>query len=110
VAGPQREKNELRTTILKALANLTRICIMEKLREGPHSVSQLSERVQSDISTVSKHLSILKSAGLIEDKKEGTSVYYSLTTDSILDILASIDVVIRRNYEQYRNFFNQEAS
>ena len=110
MAGPQREKNELRTTILKALANLTRICIMEKLREGPHSVSQLSERVRSDISTVSKHLSILKSAGLIEDKKEGTSVYYSLTTDSILEILASIDVVIRRNYEQYRNFFNQEAS
>ena len=110
MAGEQREKNELRTTILKALANLTRICIMEKLREGPHSVTQLTERVGSDISTVSKHLSTLKSAGLIEDKKEGTSVYYSLTTDSILDILASIDVVIRRNYEQYRNFFNQEAS
>ena len=109
MAGPQREKNELRTTILKALANLTRICIMEKLREGSHSVSQLSERVQSDISTVSKHLSILKSAGLIEDKKDGTSVYYSLTTDSILDILASIDVVIRRNYEQYRDFFKQEV-
>lgn len=106
----QREKNELRTTILKALANLTRVCIMEKLREGPHSVSQLAERVRSDISTVSKHLSILKSAGLIEDKKEGTSVYYSLTTDSILNILASIDVVIRRNYEQYRNFFKQEVS
>ena len=109
MAGPQREKNELRTTILKALANLTRICIMEKLREGPHSVSRLAERVQSDISTVSKHLSILKSAGLIEDQKDGTSVYYSLTTDSILDILASIDVVIRRNYEQYRDFFKQVA-
>ena len=109
MAGPQREKNELRTTILKALANLTRICIMEKLREGPHSVTDLAKRVQSDISTVSKHLSILKSAGLIEDQKDGTSVYYSLTTDSILDILASIDVVIRRNYEQYRDFFKQEV-
>ena len=109
MAGPQREKNELRTTILKALANLTRICIMEKLREGPHSVTELSARVQSDISTVSKHLSILKSAGLIEDQKDGTSVYYSLTTDSILDILASIDVVIRRNYEQYRDFFKKDV-
>jgi len=110
VTDQQRKKNELRTNILKALANLTRVCIMEKLRERPHSVSELTDRVRSDISTVSKHLSILKSAGLIEDKKEGTSVYYSLTTDSILDILGSIDVVIRRNYERYRDFFDKEVS
>ena len=106
----QREKNELRTTILKALANLTRICIMEKLRERPHSVSEISERVRADISTVSKHLSILKSAGLVEDKKKGTTVLYSLTCRDILDILGSIDIVIRRNYERYRNFFKKEIS
>lgn len=110
MANQQKQRNELRTNILKALANFTRICIMEKLREGPHSVSELTKRVHTDISTVSKHLSVLKSAGLIEDRKEGTSVYYSLTTDSILDILGSIDEVIRKNYERYREFFSQEVS
>ena len=105
MAGEMLARNELRTDILKALANLTRVCIVEKLKDGPLSVSELSEKLEESPSTTSRHLGVLKRAGLVEDRKEGTTVVYSMTTDMIPDILASVDEVIKISYERYKAFF-----
>ena len=105
MANNDRLKNELRANILKALANLTRVCIIEHLKDGPHNVSDLSEEIGESSSMTSRHLNVLKNAGLIEDKKNGTTVIYSLASDEIPDILNSVDEVIKMNYEKYRSFF-----
>lgn len=102
----RRLKNTLRANILKALANLTRVCIIERLKEGPLSVNQLSEKIGESSSIISRHLSVLKNAGLIEDDKQGTTVVYSLATDRIPDIFLSVDEVIKLNYERYKSFFD----
>ncbi|MBT3273484.1 MAG: winged helix-turn-helix transcriptional regulator [Spirochaetales bacterium] len=98
-------KNTLRANILKALANLTRVCIIERLKEAPLSVNELSAKIGESSSIISRHLSVLKNAGLIQDVKQGTTVVYSLTTDRIPDILNSVDEVIKLNYERYKSFF-----
>ena len=100
-----REKNELRAEVLKALANLTRICIIEKLKEGPQSVNELSAKIEESSSITSRHLGVLRKAGLIEDDKQGTTVLYSMATDRLPEILASVDEVIKLNYERYKSFF-----
>jgi len=105
VANNDRAKNELRADILKALANLTRVCVIEHLKDGPHNVSDLSKELGESSSITSRHLGVLKSAGLIEDEKIGTSVIYSLASDGIADILESVDEVIKRNYEKYKVHF-----
>ena len=105
MASEMRERNELRSNILKALANVTRVCIIEKLKDGSLSVSELSERIGESSSITSRHLGVLKRAGLIEDRKEGTTVVYSMATDRIPDILGSVDEVIKLNYERYKVFF-----
>jgi len=107
VANDDRVKNELRADILKALANLTRVCIIEHLQDCPYNVSNLSDKLGESSSITSRHLNVLKSAGLIEDKKNGTSVVYSLAGDGIHDILNSVDEVIKRNYEKYKAFFEE---
>ena len=99
-----RIRNQLRANILKALANLTRVCIIENLREGPLNVTDLSERLGESSSITSRHLNILKNAGLIEDKKDGTKVIYTLASEGIPDILESVDEVIKMNYEKYQSF------
>jgi len=62
MANEKRQKNELRANILKALANLTRVCIIEKLNEGPHNVTELSKKLGESSSITSSHLYLLKSA------------------------------------------------
>ncbi len=105
MASEMRLKNELRANILKALANFTRVCIVEKLKQGPRSVNELSEEIGESNSITSRHLSVLKKAGLIEDEKQGTTVVYSIATERIPDILETVDTVIRLNYERYKTFF-----
>lgn len=99
-----RIKNQLRSNILKALANLTRVCIIENLKEGPLNVTELSARLGESSSITSRHLNILRNAGLIEDDKRGTQVIYTLASEGIPDILDSVDEVIKMNYEKYQTF------
>ncbi|MFA6583873.1 MAG: metalloregulator ArsR/SmtB family transcription factor [Elusimicrobiaceae bacterium] len=64
--------------IIKSLAHPTRLMIIHELMQGERCVCALTEKSGADISTVSKHLSILKNTGIIKFKKRGTHIYYSL--------------------------------
>ena len=108
VAAGDRVRNELRANILKALANVTRVCIIERLREGELNVTELSEKLGESSSITSRHLSILRNAGLIEHKKKGAKIVYSLTGDGITSILEAVDGVIKMNYEKYQTFFESK--
>ena len=93
----ERARSEVRARILKALAHPTRIFIVEKLQEQEHCVCELTELIGADTSTVSKHLSLLKSAGILQDRKEGTTVYYSLACDCIAQFMKGLETIIRLN-------------
>ena len=69
---------EARARILKALAHPTRLFIVEELARGERCVCELQEMIGADMSTVSKHLAQLKSAGVVADDKRGVQVYYNL--------------------------------
>ena len=70
----ERAHNEARARILKALAHPTRILIVDRLSVKPHCVCELTRIIGADVSTVSKHLAILRHAGIIADRKEGSNV------------------------------------
>jgi DNA-binding transcriptional ArsR family regulator len=59
-------------------------------------VCDLTELVGADISTVSKHLSQLKSAGIVQDDKRGVMVFYTLRTPCVQKIFSCIEGVIRQ--------------
>lgn len=100
----EKYKSEARAKILKALAHPSRIFIVEKIKDKPHCVYELAEMIGIDQSTTSKHLSLLKNAGIIEDRKEGTTVYYSLRCQCIIDFIGCIENVIRMNLERDYKF------
>ena len=68
----------LRANVIKALAHPSRVLIASALIDGERCVCELTELVGADISTVSKHLSVMKNAGLVEIEKRGLNVYYRL--------------------------------
>ncbi|TFG61344.1 MAG: ArsR family transcriptional regulator [Spirochaetales bacterium] len=96
---------QARAAILKAIAHPTRMFIVEKLHQKSYCVSELTDMIGADTSTVSKHLSILKNAGLITDQKQGTSVYYSLQCECVMKFMGCIEQVIRMNLERQAAFF-----
>lgn len=96
----EKRRSEGRAAVLKALAHPSRLLIVEKLAEKAHCVCELTEMVGSDTSTVSKHLSLLRNAGIISDRKQGTSVYYSLEAPCLLRLLACVESVIEKNLQR----------
>lgn len=87
---------EARARFFKAIAHPTRLFIVEELNRGERCVCELTEMVGADISTVSKHLSVLKNAGVVRDEKRGAKVFYSLVCCCVLEFLPCIDAVLQR--------------
>lgn len=85
---------KLRAQILKAMAHPSRLMILEALKEGELCVCDLQKVVGSDISTVSKHLSVMKNAGIVEDRKAGLQVFYKLRVPCIMNFFECVDMVM----------------
>ncbi len=88
------QRYERRARVIKALAHPSRLLIVDKLAEHEHSVGELTTLIGSDMSTVSKHLSVLKNAGVVQDERRGASIYYSLRVPCILNFFKCADAVI----------------
>jgi DNA-binding transcriptional ArsR family regulator len=85
---------EARARIIKALAHPTRLFIVDELSRSDRCVQELAGMVGADISTVSKHLSILRNAGIVRDEKRGARVHYSLRVPCVLDFLSCVETVM----------------
>lgn len=96
-------KYELQAKILKALAHPTRLLIVDKLCKNEHCVCELTGMIGADTSTVSKHLSVLKDAGIVGVEKRGTNVYYSLKIPCTATFLSCTkDVIKTRSRQQIK--------
>ena len=69
---------KMQTRFIKSLAHPTRLFILKELLRNKRCVSELTDIIGSTLPTISRHLSILRNAGLIEDEKHGTYVSYAL--------------------------------
>ena len=73
---------------IKALADPTRRRILELLKKGPMPAGELGKEFDMTGATMSHHLSILKKAGLVQDTKKGTFIYYEINTSVMEDLLS----------------------
>lgn len=90
-----KARSELRAQVVKALAHPSRLLIAEALIDGEQCVCDLTEVVGADISTVSKHLLIMKAAGLVEADKRGLNVFYRLRCPCLGDFFRCVDTINR---------------
>jgi DNA-binding transcriptional ArsR family regulator len=95
-----KRRMEVRANIIKAMAHPTRLFIIEELSKSEQCVCKLTEMIGADISTVSKHLSVLRTAGIIQDDKRGAQVFYQLKTPCILKYLECVESVLRDSSQE----------
>ncbi len=88
---------EARARVAKALAHPSRLLILDAITEGEKCVCELTELVAADQSTVSKHLSILKQAGIIADRKEGPRTFYRARIRCLKGLWDCIENVLKEN-------------
>jgi ArsR family transcriptional regulator len=90
-------KNRAKTVELcHALADETRLDILDQLKEGERCVCELTDALQTGQSRLSFHLKVLKDAGLIHDRPEGRWIYYAINADAVEelgDLVASLKTV-----------------
>jgi ArsR family transcriptional regulator len=84
-----------RARIVKALAHPSRLFIVSELARQERCVCELAEMIGADMSTVSKHLAVLKNGGIVIDDKRGTTVFYKLRTPCVLNFLGCVEAVLK---------------
>ena len=96
-------KYEARARIIKAMAHPTRLFIVDELaKNGERCVCELTKMVGVDMSTVSRHLAILKGVGILEDDKRGLQVYYRLRVRCVLNFFECVESVMQCNVKAQR--------
>jgi DNA-binding transcriptional ArsR family regulator len=95
MARKETRSLQIRAEIFKSLGHPARLAMVVALGEGERCVRELRELVELDMSTVSKHLTVLKSVGLVEADKRGKQVFYSLSLPCALGFLECVDKAVK---------------
>ena len=88
--------------VMKALAHPTRMFIVDELSRGERCVCELTEMIGAEMPTVSRHLSLLKGVGLVDDEKRGAKVYYRLRVPCCLSFLKCVESVLAADEAESR--------
>jgi ArsR family transcriptional regulator len=101
MAHNENERLRLKADVFKAMGHPLRLGVIEFLQGGEKCVCEIVEEVGTEISNVSKHLSILKKAGILADRRDGLKMMYRLTMPCAIDFAKCVEgVVIKRLDEQ----------
>ena len=100
--------------VAKAAAHPHRLELLEQLAQGERSVEVAADRTRMSIANASQHLQHMRRAGLVASRRDGKFVFYRLTDDTVLDLLASLRLIAERNLAEVervvRSYFQNRDS
>jgi DNA-binding transcriptional ArsR family regulator len=88
------ERNRF-AAVARALGDPKRLCVLESLAGGEASVGELATRVACQVPNMSQHLSVLRSAGLVTTRRDGSTVYYRLADPRVLEAYKVLQSIAR---------------
>ncbi len=94
------EEAEIRARIIKAMGHPARLMMIEFLKKKDRSFSEVFNLFKLDKSTVSKHLLVLKEAGIVSSRKSGADMIYRLEVPCVTDFFSCVTAVIDSNVKR----------
>ena len=94
-SGHHEEDRERAARIGRALSDPKRLCVLETLAAGEASVKELSTCVGCQVPNMSQHLAVLRAAGLVTTRRDGSTVYYRLADPRVLETYRLIQGLAR---------------
>ena len=104
-----QEITQLHADICSAIAEPRRILLLYAIVEKERNVSELGEAVGISQPSASRHLKVLRERGLVEARRSGPNVVYSLTDHRLIDALDLLRSVLRGRLEHKANLVNSES-
>lgn len=95
--------NQLISNLFKALAHPTRIQIVKLLRDGEMCVCEIMPNLDSEQSNTSQHLTVLKNQGIVESRKDGSKVIYSIKNKEVYEMIDLAEAIILRQIEETKS-------
>ncbi len=93
----QNMLREYKASVFQALAHPTRIAILEVLRDGEQPAGAIQERLGVEQANISQHLAILRSRQIVNSRKQGNQVFYSLRNKVLIKVLD----LMRQHFEAH---------
>lgn len=90
---------EMQAEVLKAVAHPIRLAVADALRDGEMCVCDIAEAVGAERSNVSRHLSVMVGAGILESRKDGVRALYRLRTPCVLNFFSCVGRVLRERVQ-----------
>ena len=90
---------EVKAGLFRVLGHPARVRIIELLREGERSVGALQVELGLESGATSQHLTALRRVGLVDSRREGTSVYYRAADEKVFDLLETGRLLVTRQLE-----------
>ena len=106
---PVSTLRSFKADLFRTLANPVRIHILEELRGGALTVSELHSRTGAEPSNVSQHLAILRACGVVSARQDGNKVWYSVTDPAIFELLAAARQFFERQLAVREKALGDEA-
>ena len=97
---PSRPLSEIKAELFKALAHPARVRVLEVLAEGERAVGEIQPLVGIELSHLSQQLAVLRRAGLVTARKEGSSVIYAVRDDLVVDLLGVAKQLLIRSLHE----------
>ena len=94
------QEAEIRAKIIKSMGHPVRLMMIEFLKKGERSFSDIFDLFKLDKSTVSKHLLVLKEAGIVTSRKSGADMIYKLEVPCVTDFFSCVTAVIDSNVKK----------
>jgi len=85
---------ETRAAVFKALGHPSRLALIDHLVDGEKCVCELNDVIDADISTVSRHLSVLRNSGIVSSEKRGNKIFYTLRCPCVTTFYSCVETVI----------------
>ena len=95
-----KELIDFESKLLKAMAQTTRLKILYFFKDGEKCACKIIPKMKEDQSSISRHLTNLKNAGILESRKEGVSVYYKIKDKRVFSILGLVDEILKAQVKE----------
>ncbi|MCI0708852.1 MAG: metalloregulator ArsR/SmtB family transcription factor [Chloroflexi bacterium] len=99
--------HQFKADFFKTLSHPARLAILDHLRNGEKNVSELQTLLEADQSTISQQLSRLRSGNLVDARKEGTTVYYSVRDPMIFQLMDAAREIFNRQLIDHQELLQQ---
>ena len=99
--------HEVKASLFRVLGHPARVRILELLREGERSVGTLQTELRLDSGGTSQHLAALRRVGVVESRRDGTSVYYRVDDPSVFELLAVGRAIITRQLADQQSILRE---